>query len=212
MAIASKSSSLPQAFLFVSKQWRQQKLDRPARSSLDFGRYRHAGTNVDLSSFHVHSRAIERDARRVDQFLPLRFTGVGETCGHLRRSRPIPRLVTQNRILREADDLAVQQSISSELKVSILISASVVSSSFCSALAKSQASAADFCSEFERVAPIAFTWAAQVPGKLHKPAALPTRGSPVDGSKFAPFDSSAIISLFAHRVRTREALLARTSI
>ena len=72
-AAASEFSPLAQAVVPVSQQGREQVADDTARAGLDLDGHRHAGRQIDQLVVDLHLRAVERDARRIDQLLARRL-------------------------------------------------------------------------------------------------------------------------------------------
>src|SRR3984893_10839735 len=66
---------LPQGFLLISCQRREQIADHSARTRLDLDRHSHSGAELDELLVHLHVRAVERDARGIFQLLTFRLAG-----------------------------------------------------------------------------------------------------------------------------------------
>jgi hypothetical protein len=59
------SSSLPESFLLVAQQWRQQIADDPPLSGFDFRRHGHAGFERRKALFSLDAFFSERDMRDI---------------------------------------------------------------------------------------------------------------------------------------------------
>ena len=105
--VSPPPSPLPQAFLLVAQQRRQQIFDHPPLPGLDFNRDRHARRQLDHASLDLDPGRVQRDLGRVDELLALRLAGVGERGLRFRGVGLILRFFPDDRIMRDGQDLAV---------------------------------------------------------------------------------------------------------
>src|SRR5712671_7076001 len=108
-------SPLSQALLPIFEKRRKQVGDDGTRARLDLSSDGHAGREIDAVLLHLHLRAVERDARRIDEFLAL---GLARSCrGAGRRVNGfVLRFVARNGVLRNAQHLAVNESVAREIE------------------------------------------------------------------------------------------------
>src|SRR5215469_16774400 len=108
-------SSLTQRLLPVAAQWRQQIAQNDSRSGLDLDRHSHAGYQIDHPAVDLHLCAVKRNSRGVIQLLALRLTALARGS-----ERPLVRAslwaITDHGVLRDRNDLTMQQAVASEIE------------------------------------------------------------------------------------------------
>src|SRR5262249_37190197 len=108
-------SAFAQNLLAVAKQRRQNIADDRARAGLDLHRHRHAGGQLDHPVVDLHFGAVERDARAVAKLLALRLAGLVR-CPQRTIVGTVLLPVTDDSILRDSVDLAVQKSVTGKVE------------------------------------------------------------------------------------------------
>lgn len=72
------SLPLPQTLMPIAQQQRHQIFDQPPGPRLDLGGDGHPRREVDELVLDLHLPTLERDPGRIKQFLPFRFTRIGQ--------------------------------------------------------------------------------------------------------------------------------------